>query len=294
MTDSRILGLRRDGLVRLTAVVLTGAVREICQRHGLRGARAEAMARALVATSLLPFVDKEGGRLSIQWAGRGPFGVLHTDLRDGTFLRGYLSGEGEAPTVRDGVGRGILVVMKQPPRGSVTQGQVPLLSSQIDEDLERYLHLSEQVPSRLRVFVRLDGGGEVATAAGLLAQAMPGGDEGDLDDAQELDPGLWVRDAYQGGDAAELFALATRGTWPEPRHEAAPAFACTCSRARVEASVAMLGAEELLSMVVAGEGTAVRCEFCAENYEVGVADLLRILSALGPADGGPEGGPLDL
>ncbi len=66
MTDERILGLRSDGLLRLTAVGLTGTAREICRRHGLRGARAEAMARGLVATSLLPFVDKEGGRLSIQ------------------------------------------------------------------------------------------------------------------------------------------------------------------------------------------------------------------------------------
>ena len=64
------------------------------------------------------------------------------------------------------------------------QGQIALVTGEVDEDIEAYLRTSEQVPSALGCDVLLDGSGRVAAAAGVLVQAMPGGDPDIVRDVQ--------------------------------------------------------------------------------------------------------------
>src|SRR5690606_21492544 len=81
-------------------------------------------------------------------------------------------------------------------------------------------------------------------------------------------------------DAAEL--LATPGPVLLHRlfHEESPeamgghplAFACSCSRGRVEAMFVSLGRDEAEAALVEGTAT-VHCEFCGQAYTFGAEDL---------------------
>src|SRR4029079_9069470 len=86
-----------------------------------------------------------------------------------------LPAPGGRPRLGDAVGKnGILTVVRDLGLRELYQGQVSLLSGEVDEDVERYLRESEQVPSALSCEVLLDGA-EVVRAAGILVQALPGG-----------------------------------------------------------------------------------------------------------------------
>src|SRR4029079_11297140 len=63
------------------------------------------------------------------------------------------------------------------------QGQIALTTGEIDEDLENYLRISEQVPSALGCEVILDGD-RVRVAGGILVQSLPGSDPESVRDVQ--------------------------------------------------------------------------------------------------------------
>lgn len=291
MTDHLATRVRADGLLRAVAVQGTETAQEICRRHNLHGDAALLMARAVVSTALLSVLEKDDARLTLQWASRGPFGVVHADLRPGLLLRAYLSGEAASTVVPSGsrpsLGPGVLVVMRQVLGQPILQGQVPLAGGEVDLDVEAYLRRSEQVPSVLRAFVSLDASGAIAAAAGALVQCLPGGDPKDIEPGAGIDAAYFSRTLPADLDAATLLMRVLPSGLGGSTVAGPLRFGCTCSRARVEASVAMLGVEELLGMVAAGEGTSVRCEFCAEDYVVGVEDLLRLLTVMMDA---PEAG----
>jgi molecular chaperone Hsp33 len=52
-------------------------------------------------------------------------------------------------------------------------------------------------------------------------------------------------------------------------------YACSCTRERALAPIALLGRAEIEEMIAEG-GTEVRCHFCGRRYEFGADDLLTL------------------
>jgi len=286
MSDELLRAITSDGLYRLAAASTTELVTEAIRRHQPSPIGALALARALTAGVLLSVAEKEFHRIGIQWAGRGPAGTIHVDVRPGGAVRGYLGNpRATSPTMRDFVGPGAIQVIEQDLQARFTQGSLPLDTREIDSDLGAWLRRSEQVPSRLRVFTLLDEIGTPVATAGLLVQTLPGGaadallsGDGPIAPAA-LDRALDA--SLRPGDLASA-ALPAHPLTELGREELA--FRCDCSLQKVERGVSMLGADELQEMIDLAEEAKVRCDFCAERYVVGIDRLAVIRESLVPSE----------
>ncbi|MEE2830700.1 MAG: Hsp33 family molecular chaperone HslO [Myxococcota bacterium] len=278
MSDLLIRAITSDGCYRLAAVSTTLCVKEIVRRHRASSVAAQALARAATATALLSTSEKEFHRIGVQWTGRGPLRSLHADVRPGGELRAYAGSPGVlVESVSTALGAGVITVIRQDQQGRFTQGSLPLSSSTVDEDLEQYLWRSEQLPSRLRVFIDQDEDGMPEAVCGVLVQTLPGGvADALLGDGGSLSSATFARALPGSLSPKDLLSavLCTEGF--EVLAEEEIVFACQCSRDRVERGVALLGPEELLDMIAKEEPAEVRCDFCAEQYRVDIEGLCRI------------------
>jgi molecular chaperone Hsp33 len=277
VSDAVLRAHSQDGRFRVVAAQAGATFAEGSRRHGLAGVSALAFGRALLATALVGSVEKGGGRFTVQWAGRGPLGNVHIDLRAGGALRGYVSGHPPdgALSIEAALGPGLLVVVRHPAGAPMSQGQAPLDRHDVDRDMESWLQRSDQVPSVLRT--SLDTG----AAAGILIQTLPGGDPALLaPEGGRLDPALFHRAFPADLAPLALVSKLTRDFGWEVVDEGPLTFRCTCSRARVLSGVELLGWEEIAAMLDAGETTSVRCEFCSTEWTVGHDDLVEVLGRL--------------
>jgi molecular chaperone Hsp33 len=278
MSDRLIRAITADGCYRVVACRTTDVVAEALRRHRPSPVVGEALARGLTAAAMLSVGQKDFHRIGVQWMARGPVRSLHVDVRPAGRLRGY-PGEpqAEAESVEALLGGGVISVIEQDPDGRFTQGSLPLHTGGVDEDLERWLRKSEQVPSRLRVLIERDEAGLPAAVAGVLVQTLPGGAAGALLDGGAIADELLQRRLSPGLEPEELARAALTGSELRFLDEEPLLFRCACSLERVERGVAMLGAEEITGMIEALEPAEVRCEFCAQEYRVDVDGLARIL-----------------
>lgn len=308
MSDLLVRGLDREAGLRVVAAVTTDLVREAVHRHGAVGLGACALGRALTSSVLLATLTKGQERVTVQLRGDGPVGGITIDaLVDPAAagaVRGYLDRPAALPEPYAGrghvalaVGReGVVNVVRDIGLKDRYQGQVALTTGEVDEDVESYLRHSEQVPSALGCDVWMsfaEGAGDghvegrVAAAAGVLVQAMPGGDEEAVRPFQHaLRTGVLYEQLTAGVLDARVLAEAvyTQGGGRSGALEfvgAQPlAFRCRCSRERVANMLKLLTPVELAEMI-AEEGYAeVSCNFCGERYRIERPELERIRAEL--------------
>jgi molecular chaperone Hsp33 len=159
------------------------------------------------------------------------------------------------------------------PGGERYQGVVPLEGAILGDALERYFEQSEQLPTR----VWLAAGPQ--RAAGLLLQAVPGGDpsgEG------------WARATALAAtlSSAELLGLPTETLLHRLFHEErvrlfdaeTVAFRCGCSRERIEGLLRSLGRDEVESIVAEQGAVEITCEFCNRRYRLDAVDAAMLFS----------------
>jgi len=284
--DRLLTGVSKDGRLRGRAATTTGLVHEALSRHrpGLLGA--EALARALSATAVFPATWKDCARVSIQWSGQGPLRTVVTEIRVDGSVRGYVS-EPQAgePVLRPG-GRGLghcirpggfVGVIRQEAKGPFTRGQVELTSGELDEDLEKFFEISDQVPTRVRS-LGSTWGDEPGAHGAILVQALPD------DMPAELVGGGDLLSVSADATPEEMLAVAL-GPGYDVLDERPLLFRCQCERERIEAGIALLEVDELLDMINEDQGASVRCDFCGEVYEFSREDLEAVMVRKVTGDG---------
>ncbi len=279
MPDTLLAASAPDAGIALFAAIATDLVAEIRDRHDLWPTATAAVGRLTTGAALFGAQLKGNERISLQIAGSGPLGTLAADawLLDACAVgaRGYaqntrvdlpIDARGKFD-VAGAVGAGSLQVTRSSDIGQPYVGVVPLRSGEIAEDLAVYLAQSEQIPSVVAIGVLANPGGVVA-AGGVLARALPGTDERALAElerrAARMPPVTQL--IVHGADAAALLHELA-GDWElHSQHEMAVRFACRCSRAKVEALLLGLGADELLRLSRERDGTEATCEYCKARY----------------------------
>ncbi|QSX78442.1 Hsp33 family molecular chaperone HslO [Agrilutibacter solisilvae] len=255
--------------VRGVRVHLQDAWRHILTRTDYPAAAAELLGEATAAAALFTGHAKVAGRLSVQLRGTGALRTLFTECTASGTVRGIaqLADEGEVSRdLRDlGPDAMLAITIENPPtsqhRDPVRyQGLIALESDSLAGAFEDYFRRSEQLPTRLLLTANEH------SAAGLMLQKLPG-DTGDEDG--------WARAGalFDTLSTQELLDLPAETLLMRLFHEddvkilgGHPlAFACSCSRERVEAMLVSLGAQEALAAVADGQAH-VRCEFCGQSY----------------------------
>jgi molecular chaperone Hsp33 len=284
-----------DGAARLVAVTATEVAREAIRRHDATGAAAVALARGLTSGLLLATLTKDEERVTLQLLGDGPLGGVTVDATAGGTARGYVKNPRVPlapvddtmlrPSLTPALGRnGLVSVARDLGLRQTFRGQTELVSGEIDEDCAHYLTTSEQIESALRCEVILDADGALVSAAGVLVQALPGG--------RAVRAVLAARAHFEDGALLRALAAAPRdGATPLVKRmladsgfgaatgtlsilEARPVrFHCPCTRDRAAASLSLLGAAELASMILEDGRAEVACNFCRARHDFSAADL---------------------
>jgi len=279
MPDRIVTATTADGSISIVAGITTDLVRETQRRHELAPTASAALGRLVTAGALLGATLKGSERLSLQIVGDGPLRSLVADV----FIpapqvigaRAYtqvpsvdlpLNALGKFD-VGGAVGRGRLQVTRSYEVGQPYIGVVALASGEIGDDVAAYLVGSEQIPSVVAVGVLANPAG-IKASGGVIAQVMPGADESTIAlleaRALSLPP---VTTQIDGGAGAEDLARTLAGALDLRIHGAFEvAFACRCTREKVEVALLGLGRDELAKMRSEQEQTEATCEFCKQRY----------------------------
>lgn len=298
-------GVLDGGVARVVAVTSTGVAREAARRHRASGTAAVALGRGLTAGLMLATLTKDDERVTLQVLGDGPLGSLTVDSTSAGTARGYVKNPhlplpppvpGQRAELAPAIGRaGLVSVIRDLGLRDTFGGQTPIVSGEIDRDVEHYLNTSEQIDSALACDALVDGSGELVAAAGLLVQALPGSAVGAQLEAARAHlrgGGLTgaVAEAAVAGDLEALVAGVLGPTLGDVQLlDVRPVrFHCPCSRARAGSSLALLGKAELAQMIVDDGRAEVTCNFCGARYEFTEADLENIRRDLDKSAGLPS------
>ena len=237
-----------------------------------------ALGRTLLGAVLLGSSGKDEETVQIRFRGSGPLGHVVAVADCEGRARGYvghpeahLPKHGNHMDVAGGIGFGDLSVVRHRPGWKKPYtGIVPITAGTVAQDLTLYLAESEQTPSALALGVSLGDGGDVRHAGGYLAQALPGTDDEAVAQLEAnvrtlLSPIDWFA---AGGDAEGLARALLDGIGGRLLQSGETVYHCGCDAGRVLRAVAMLGRDDLAAAIADGETLEVRCEFCAERYEV--------------------------
>ncbi|MFK3651375.1 Hsp33 family molecular chaperone HslO [Lysobacter enzymogenes] len=270
--------------VRGVHVRLDETWRQIRERAEYPAAAAELLGEAAAAAALFTGHAKVDGRLSVQLRGDGALRTLFAECTAAGTLRGIVQLAEEGGEVSRDLGQlgdqaVLAITIENPSVGGREpiryQGLVALESDSLADAFEGYFRQSEQLPTRL--LLAADG----ERAAGLMLQKLPG-DGGDEDG--------WTRVGalFETVRDGELLELPAQTLLHRLFHEDGAqllgskplAFACSCSRGRVEAMLVSLGRDEAQAAVDAAGGQAqVRCEFCGQTYRFDGVEVAGLFAA---------------
>ena len=287
MKDYLVRILSKTGTVRGLACVTTGLAEDVCKRHGTLPTASAALSRALTAGTLMGALLKTGQRTALRFEGNGPLRKIIVEADSDGSVRGYVGNPLVHLTLPDGaldvagaLGRaGFLTVAKDLGLKEPYRGMVQLYTGTIAQDLALYLVESEQIPSAVGLAEFVEADGVISAAGGFLIQAVPPVDPEVIDELmariEKLPPLSEL--LRQGKTPEEILALLFAEIPYDILEKRELAFACSCSRERIERVLLSMGKKELVSLREEQHGAEVTCEFCGEHYLFEEADLDRLM-----------------
>jgi molecular chaperone Hsp33 len=295
--DQIVRSLIEGGRARVVVATATQTVQEMVARHGISGIPAIALGRSALAGLLLATLTKDEEQVTFQVLGDGPIGGVTIDARSSGRVRGFVKrphavvwdkklADAFPVAIGDAIGKnGVVSVIRDLGMAQNYSGQVPLVSGEIDQEVENYLVTSEQIDSVVHCDVLVDADGNITAAAGMLVQTLP--------QAHGVAMVEFIRDSLRGpafsqvltqalADGtfqAEAIARAALGQTAEGMQvlDARPvSFFCPCSRERAESTLGMLRQEDLKDMLLEDNQAEVTCNFCGAKYRFSEIELERI------------------
>lgn len=273
----RCIGM--GGAARIVAALAETPVEELRRRHGLVGPALTLGAEALLANVLLSAHIKGEERILMEARAsaegvQGPITYSGEVSADGRVRARFVPGL--LPPVRQL--DGTLIAIKWDRDKEVYRGAAPLEHVGFQEALQGFLERSQQTEGLVRLGCELGPDGELAVAAGVLVERLPGEAPLDLTPLAALPLGELV-----AGLRGELDGpMATVGGDPVAVLEVSPlTYSCTCSLARVESTLRALGAEELRDLLATQGEAEVTCHFCQSRYHLGPEELEALIASLG-------------
>lgn len=277
--------MEEDGLTtfllahgNLRAVLCNGSlmINQMRANHHLQIAETLILGQNYLAASLLSANLKENDEISLQVRCDGPLGGLNVEADSRHRVRGYLvnnpvkAADPRTMSLSDFFGTGILAVMRV---NRLTNrpftGQIALQYGNTARDLAYYFTISEQLPSAFKLDVSFSDDGTVPGAGGLLIQALPGADEGDLILAEEIVAALpSTGDWYaRGGSSSDFIEQHFSSLDPKILSRTGTEFYCRCDREQIKTHIAALADADKEEILRKNEFpiTSV-CHNCGTSY----------------------------
>lgn len=284
--DLMLRALARNAGLRGLACVTGDLAREAAKRHRATPVVAAVLGQGLTAAALLGGLLKVQQRVALKIEGDGPLGKLVVEADAYGRVRGYVA-VSDLPAalpitqqaIAAALGRtGLLTVVKDLGLRDLYQGAVTLQEGGITASLAHYFQKSEQTPTIVRIDSAQEADGALAAAGGLLFQLLPGADPAVLQQVVGNLAGLPPLSGLltAGQTPEQIMAQALAGFDYTILEQHPLAFTCSCSRARSRQALKVLGADDLLALIVEGEAV-IDCHFCHERYIFSREDLAEVL-----------------
>jgi molecular chaperone Hsp33 len=278
--------LERSG-IRGVVVHLDQTWTEIAGRAEYPAPIAARLGETCAAAALFTGHAKIDGRLSVQLRGTGCLRTLFAECTAAGTLRGIAHFEEPIPSPLTprafGPGSLMAITIESTPPGAREmtryQGLVGLEADSLAEAFEGYFVQSEQLPTRMLL------ASQAERAAGLILQKLPGV-EGDRDGWDR------VNALFETLGGEELASLPVETLLWRLFHEEGVklldrrplAFACSCSRERVEDMLRGMGLDEARASLEDGVAQ-VHCDFCGRAYRFEAEQIEALFSLAVPAPG---------
>jgi molecular chaperone Hsp33 len=281
--DTVLRALTDDGGFRVIAAQTTNTVRGIIEAQGTRGGLSHTFAD--VVTGAILVRESMAPDLRVQVIVQGDDGrsrLVCDSLPDGV-TRGLAQMSREASRAAPlpiGAG-GLVQVARTLHNGALHQGVVSVPDNgSLSSAFMAYMQESEQTVTMISVGCHMVGD-EVVAAGGYLVQLLPELSEGllmvmteRLKDFETIEPLL-----AQGKASAEELLAETLYGMPHTRTaDRAVRFGCTCSPARLAASLATLPRADIESMLADGKMLDIECDFCRKKYDFSPEQLRGLLA----------------
>ncbi|NDD91540.1 Hsp33 family molecular chaperone HslO [bacterium] len=270
-TDRWVKCLSSHGNIRGVAIQARSLVRAMAELHEIRGIPAICLGEAVIGALLVASNAKGEERVNLNIQAAGPVRQALVDAYPDGRVRGYVISSELAPLPKHGTwGEGLLSVLRTKiEQGSQPYiGTVPLVTGQLAKDLTYYWSQSEQIPSAVGLSVTTDSNGMIVGAGGFLVQALPGATPEEIQLIEDQIHGIQSLAAELKDDADPVRLLSTifQNSAFMVLEKRELSFECQCSWERVSRAVALVGVDELQSMLTEDGRASVRCDFCNQDY----------------------------
>lgn len=291
--DRIIRCVTSDGSIMAAAIDSTNIVYTAQHIHHTSAVATAALGRLLTGASVMgSMLKKENATVTLKINGGGPLGTIVAIADSHGNCRGYLDHANvDLPLKPNGkldvgsaVGEnGLLCVMRDFGEGNPYIGQVEIVSGEIAEDITNYYATSEQIPTVCALGVLVDKNDhEVLLSGGLLIQVLPGADDAAIakleKNAAVLEPVTTM--LAKGMSIEEICAKALEGFDMEILDEFQTAYACNCSKARVERAISTLKPDEILSLANEKGYMEAKCQYCNRSYQLTKQELEDIAASV--------------
>ena len=282
--DATDIYLMAGGTVRLVFVHGTTLVNRMAANHHLSGTAAHILGQGYILALLASSPLKNEERISIFVDSDGPLGGLSAEANSHGQVRGYLRDPEvrleDAGSVEALFGSGVLSVIRvgTDSRHPI-QGQTEWQRGDLVENLAWYYATSEQTATLLDVNVHFDEDKRVRGAAGVLVQALPGGDPDTLDAvAKALSAVRPLGRAFAAGATAAHIVQRQLQNWEPQLVGTRPAeFYCGCNHDRFGRFLSALPEAEREDILENGPfPLKTTCHNCNSTYRFERPELLRL------------------
>ncbi len=288
--DGREVFLLHNDQVRVTSLQATTLINQMRANHELGLLETYVLGQAFLAAGLLSATVKGNDRIQLSIECGGPIGGVFVEAWAVGAVRGYLKHVPiplkkplESLDLNELYGPGFLSVSKllEGHKAPFT-GQTMMAYGDLAKDLAHYYHQSEQTPSLFILSLNFDKEGRVVGSGALFLQAMPGCDEGVLDQLQEQAGKLKPLGAFLAEGKSITEYVQTEFSQYGVKHLAHQplGFSCPCSREQYTKYLQNLAQSEREDILANGPfPLELVCLNCNTHYHYEKFELEHLFSA---------------
>lgn len=246
-----------------------------------------ALGRLLSAGAMMGCMMKgEEDLLTLQIKGDGPLKNVVVTADSKGNVKGYVTvpdvilpaNAAGKLDVAGAVGQGSLSVIRDMGLKEPYVGQTMLQTGEIAEDLTYYFATSEQVPSSVGLGVLMERNNTVRQAGGFILQLMPFAEDATVSRLEQNLSGISAVTSLldEGKTPEQMLETLLEGLDCQVVSTMSAAFACDCSKKKIERVLISLGRKEISDMIEAEQEIEVSCHFCNTWYQFSVEELKRL------------------